>query len=81
MSRTYSCPSCQDLMVPARLTLRVKGHGLMDACAQGFVEVNGQPVLHARKGGIFFTRRKAPADRPAWVCTACSIAVVELDSA
>jgi hypothetical protein len=74
------CPECKRELQPARLSLRAKGHGLYEQCRQAFLELDGEVVLHDRRGGFFFKKKKAEAEMEAWRCLECGIIVLRHDA-
>ena len=71
------CPKCKREMLHAKLSLRTKGHGLYEQCRQAFLELYGEIMLHARRGGYFFKKKKAEAEMDALRCSECGIIIIE----
>ena len=74
------CPECKKELQPARLSLRTKGHGLYEQCRQAFLELDGEILLHDRRGGFFVKKKKAEGEMDAWRCLECGIVVLRHDA-
>jgi len=71
------CPKCNYELQHAELSLRTKGHGVYEQCHQAFLELNGEAILHERKGGFFLDKKKAEAKMDALHCPKCGIVIIE----
>ncbi len=72
-----NCPKCSKPLSATEIVLRTRGHGIYERCSEAFLEVNGEIIMHQRKGGLFFRKKKAPSELEAWLCPACSLIVIE----
>lgn len=68
-----NCGKCGAEMVDEEMSLKIRGHGIYEQCAQVSLCVGDGVLLHARKGGIFLKKKQAPSHMPVKCCPECSM--------
>ena len=68
-----NCGKCGAEMTDEEVSLKVIGHGIYEQCAEAYLCLGDGVLLHARRGGIFLTKRRAPSRIPVKSCPECGM--------